>query len=83
MDIVPKAELIDGAYYEGLTMDCEEGRVACWNAKADQFEFALHHWTDVHLMPMVYWDEQSEYFEAFQPVLLVEPKDYQRTEHLR
>lgn len=84
MDIVPKSRLVDGLYYEGFTADAhEEPRVAKWNAERNEFEYVWHRWgNETYLVPMVYWDESSEYFELFQPVSVTEPRDFEKVENV-
>lgn len=77
MDIIPKAQLIDGAYYEGCTYGFHEARTARWDASKNEFEYVWHQWSDKFTVPMVYWDETSEYFEGFYPVIKVEPREFE------
>lgn len=83
MYIVPKKDLRDEAYYEGMIEGTNNPCVAKWNAKDNKFEYVLYHWSGTILACMTYWDDMEEYFESFQPLFIVEPRVEYRIESLK
>lgn len=81
VSVISKNELKDGVYYEGSVFETDEFRVARWNAQKNYFEYVMHYAHDTrYRVPMSYSLEPSEYWESFQPLLVIEPKDYEKVE---
>lgn len=77
MYIIPKTELIDGKYYEGVTRDLEDRIVAKYDSNTGTFVYRIHIWHLIDTSIVTYWDEQNEYYDGFYPTSLTEPADYQ------
>lgn len=78
MNILPKNDLIDGAYYEGYLLGMapeKQGIVARWNSNKNTFEFALWHWSGTELCDAAYWDEESNSPFEFMPLDLTNPRE--------
>lgn len=85
MNKIPKFNLIDGEYYEGITLTSDgykEIRVAKWVADMQLFVHKIHHWGGDLTNYLAFGDEEHEYYESFNPLLAISPEHYYKVDNL-
>lgn len=71
-----KSELIDLAFYEGFAVDYGDSSLGQWDALNNRFMVSHFTLWETYQVPMVYAEEEHEYFGWFFPYNLAQEQKH-------